>query len=159
MASRRDRSTEVIFQRLASFGIEAEHLSRNDITPLRYAWLDLFMPAHMALKAKENRLHHDWHLFSHEKIQYLEGDEARQRFNRYCNATQIIWTSDARIGGFRVHWSDKVAPAAEVERWESLDYRWQDVIATDESYHWAFAVTHERHSMGLGPYFADRPNR
>jgi hypothetical protein len=153
------RSIDAILNHARSCGVWIEHLPAPQMTPLRHTWIDLFMPPRMARQAKESTTHLDWHLFSHQQIPFISGDDAQARFQRKKKSTQLAWTSDVRWGGFRIRWPAEVDPVHEIACWHGFHGLWQDVIVTDEEYRWAYAITHEQDAMGLGPYFADRPTR
>lgn len=121
-------------------------------TFLRKQWEDNFAN-HISLKEKKAIYLYDddgacgylWHLFSNEKRECLQGEEAEQAFNdEHKNACYIFYqhTNDALI----------LEEADALNANDLLDE--SDVYVVDKEFNWTYVKTHE--TGWCGPYFSRR---
>lgn len=83
-----------------------------------------------------------WHLFSYNKTEYLEGNDAEEAFNRIAKDNCII---------FYQH-SDEVISLMNAGKLTSDDVKEEmDIYVIDKEFNWTYVVTHE--TGYCGPYF------
>lgn len=119
-------------------------------TFLRKQWEDNFAN-HLSLKEKKEIYLHDnggycgylWHLFSYEKRDCFQGQEAEEAFNNeQKNACYIFYqhTNDALI-----------LENADALNANDLKEEY-DIYVVDKEFNWTFVKTHE--TEWCGPYFS-----
>lgn len=116
---------------------------------LRKQWEDYFS-SHLSFEEKEN-IYLDgfggflWHLFSYEKREHLQGEEAEKAFNNqkkdFC---YVFWQHE-----------EYALILENANRLNSSDLEEEcDIYIVDKGFNWTYVSTHER---GLcGPYFSRR---
>ncbi|NOU33254.1 MAG: hypothetical protein HOO96_35605 [Polyangiaceae bacterium] len=137
-----------IAERLGAAGLTVgPALSRSEGKALRARWRETFAPGWTTWRTGESLP--EWHLFSGETLESLQGKQARARYDGSLagNASQAVlvlsWQLFLPVRG--------PMPSYDVLRRIVPG----DAYVIDTAWAWTIMLTHEEEAMGLGPYFVE----
>lgn len=122
-------------------------LSRSEGKALRARWRETFAPGWTTWRTGESLP--EWHLFSGETLESLQGKQAKARYEgrvagKASEAMLVLaWQLFLPITG--------PLPTYEVLRRIVPG----DAYVIDAAWAWTTILTHEEEAMGLGPYFVE----
>ena len=116
---------------------------------LRKQWEDNFAD-HINSKEKKKIYLHDnggycgylWHLFSYEKRECLQGEEAEKAFNKECKSNCYVFYQHTNYA--------LILENADILNLNDLQEE-SDIYITDKEFNWTYVKTHE---IDFGPYFS-----
>ncbi|WP_343337539.1 hypothetical protein TPELB_25130 [Terrisporobacter petrolearius] len=126
----------------------------DNLEEIKNKWIEVFA-GHLTEKERIDEIGMDgylWHVFSYEKRDCLEGNEARKAFDELRKRGYYIFFEDYVYDYYSSEYENKVFEVFDGDKAKAKDFNKEDdIYIVDKYFRWTYVNTHERN--WLGPYF------
>lgn len=125
----------------------------DNLEEIKDKWIEVFA-GHLTERERIDEIGMDsylWHVFSNEKRDCLEGNEARKAFDELRKRGYYIFFDDYD-DDYLSEYENKVFEVFDGDKVRAKDFNKEDdIYIVDKYFRWTYVNTHER--GWLGPYF------
>ena len=146
----KEKSREVLSEYFQSKSIEYSEFTDSEAEDYMERWFNEFVPVEIQKECRKicfsdgEYNNYLWHIFSYEKVECLEKDDAIDRYEGIKKDRCVIFL-------------DLEGICFEVKDIDLMDIDFintvPDIYITDYDFRWCYIYTHESDCCGLGPYF------
>lgn len=130
---------------LDACGGSYETLAAEEIRSQLKAWREVYAGGLFAATGRWKLGPYDWHVFSFEHAEALNGDRALKEYRAQTSGTVVVHAEALKLPAVRLRG----------DRLPSFEKHVVDIYIWPENRDWTMVFTHES-SLGLGPYFSRR---
>ena len=134
------KASDDITKQLDNQGVSYVLLTEKELDDISRKWKDRFIGKRTAPYLDN----HWWHIFSYNRDNRLEGDEAKNAYGKQ-------YPTDVLIFNERLQYGLKCSKADKLPNIEMDDFN-DDIYICHHNLKWTFVMTHE--SPDFGPYFS-----
>ena len=127
----------------------------DNLEEIKNKWIEVFA-GHLTERERIDEIGMDsylWYVFSNEKRDYLEGDEARKAFDELRKRGYYIFFEDYVYDYYYLsEYKNKVFEVFDWDKAKAKDFNKEDdIYIVDKYFRWTYVNTHE--GDWFGPYF------
>lgn len=127
---------------------------KDNLNEIKNKWIEVFA-GHLSEKERKSEIYMDnylWHLFSYEKRECLEGNNARNAFDKLKKNGYYVFFEDYTYKYELNKYKGKAFEVIDYNKLRAKDFNKQnDIYIVDKDFKWTYVNTHERDYCG--PYF------